>query len=132
MLLAGRHDRRRRESLIVGIAVLQDVRVADLDLSLEARQPGGAIAEAAPSIVVLAVVPKGADREIRARGQHLARDIGRGRVEFDRLERAAVGKVLGKRTRIRTGVEGQLTDYFYATIKATLLSTRRVRSAPNG
>jgi hypothetical protein len=82
--------------------------------------------------VVLAVVPEGADPEIGARGQHLWRDIGRGRVEFDRLERAAVGKVLRKRTRIRTGVERQLTDYFYATTKTTLLSMGRVRCASNG
>jgi hypothetical protein len=82
--------------------------------------------------MVLAVVPKRADREIRTRRQHLRRGIIRGRIELDRLKRSAVGKVLGKRTRIRTGVGRLLTDYFYATTKTTLLSTRRVRSLPNG
>jgi hypothetical protein len=108
--LARRHDRRWSEILIVAIGMLEDVRVAHLDLSLEPRQPGGAVAESAPSVMVLAVVPKRADSEIRTRGQHLRRDIIRGRIELDRLKRSAVGKVLGKRTRIRTGVGRLLTD----------------------
>lgn len=92
--------------------MLEDVRLAHHDLSPEPCQPGAAVAEAAPRIVVLAAVPEGADPQIRARGQHLRRGIIRGRIELDRLKRAAVGKVLAKRTRIRTGVERLLTDYF--------------------
>ena len=92
--------------------MLQDVRLADDHLRLEECQPGGAVAEAAPCVVVLATVPEGANRKIRAGGQHLRWEISRGRVELHRLEGAAVGKVLSKRTRIRTGVERQLSDQF--------------------
>jgi UDP-N-acetyl-D-mannosaminuronate dehydrogenase len=91
---------------------MEDVRLTYLDLRLEPGQPGGAVAEPTPRIVVLAAIPEGADPEIRARGQHLYRSIIRGRVELNRLERAAVSKVLRERTRIRTGVERQLSDYF--------------------
>ena len=112
--------------------MLEDVRLAHLDLGLEPCQPGYAVAEAAPSIVMLAVVPIGADPEIGARDQHLRWRVIRGRVELNRLEHAAVGKVLGKRTRIWTSVKRQLSDYFYATTKTTSLSMRRIRWPPNG
>ena len=108
-LLAGRHDRRRRERQIV-VDVIEDVGLTHLDLRLEPCQPRSAVADSAASVMVLVVVPKRADPEIRARGQHLWRDIIRCRVELDRLKRGAVGKVLGKRTRIRTGVGRLLTD----------------------
>ena len=112
---ARRHDRWRSESLIIQITMLENVGLAHLDLRFEPGQPGHAVAEAAPCIVVLGVIPEGPDPEIRARCQHLGCDISRGCVELDRLKRAAVGKVLGKRTRIRTGIERQLSDYFYAS-----------------
>ena len=92
--------------------MLEDVRLTYLDLGLEPGQSGRAVAKPTPRIVVLGAIPEGADSEIRARRQHLYRSIIRGRVELDRLERAAVGKVLRERTRIRTGVERQLSDYF--------------------
>jgi hypothetical protein len=110
--LARRHDRRGSKSLIVGIGMMVDVRLAQYNLSFEECQPGHAVAKAAPCVVVLATVPEGANRKIRAGGQHLRREISRGRVELNRLEGAAVGKVLSKRTRIRAGVERQLSDQF--------------------
>ena len=92
--------------------MLDNIRLADLDLGLEPSQPGYAVAEAAPAVVVLGVIPESADPEIRAGCQHLRWDATRRGVELDRLERAAVGKVLGERTRIRTGVERLFTDDF--------------------
>jgi len=93
--------------------MLENIRLAHHELRLEPGQPGTAVAEAAPCVMVLGLIPEGADPEIRAACQHLRWDITRGRVELDRLERAAVGEVLAKRTLIRTGVEWQLADYFF-------------------
>jgi hypothetical protein len=92
--------------------MLENVRLTHDDLTLEPCQSGTAIAELAACIPVRGAFPKGANHEVHARGQHLHRGITRCRVELHRLERGAVGKVLGKRTRIRTGVERLLTDYF--------------------
>jgi hypothetical protein len=92
--------------------MLENVRLTHDHLTLEPCQSGTAIADLAPRIAVGGAFPKGANHEVHARGQHLHRGITRCRVELDRLERGAVGKVLGKRTRIRTGIGLQLTDYF--------------------
>lgn len=108
--LARRHDRRGSESLIVGIGMMVDVRLAQHNLSFKECQPGDAVAEAAECVVVLGAVPECANRKIRAGRQHLRWRINGGRVELNRLEGAAVGKVLSKRTRIRAGVEWQLSD----------------------
>jgi hypothetical protein len=115
--LTRRHDRRRNQCLISEVGMLEDVRVAHHDLLLESGQPINAVAERAPCVVVRAAVPKGADPHIHARRQHLRRGIIRGRVELDRLERATVGKVLGKRTRIRAGVERELPDTSMRALK---------------
>ena len=106
--------------------MLENVRLTHDDLTLEPCQSSTDIAEQAAGVAVGGAFPKGANHEVHARGQHLRRGITRCRVELRRLERGAVGKVLGKRTRIRTGIERQLTDSFYATIKATPMSIPRV------
>src|SRR5438445_6946341 len=107
--------------------MLEDIRLAHHDLLFEPCQPVDAVAQGAPRVMVRVAIPEGADPHIHARRQHLRWGIIRGRIELDRLKRAAVGKVLRKRTRVRAGVEGQLPDHLYASTKTTLLSTRRVR-----
>lgn len=92
--------------------MLEDVRLAHHDLLLEPCQPVDAVAQCTPCVVVRVAIPEGADPQIHARGQHQRWGVIGRRVELDRLKRAAVGKVLGKRTRIWAGVEGELPDYF--------------------
>src|SRR3989440_8207618 len=106
--------------------MLEDVRLADHDLLLEPCQPVDTVAQGASGVVVRVAIPEGADTHIHARGQHQRWGIIRGRIELNRLKRAAVGKVLGKRTRIRAGVEGQLPDHLYASTNTRRLSMRRV------
>ena len=127
MRLARRHDGWRSQRIVVEIGVLEDVRVTDLDLRLQAGQPGDVVADPAARVMVLGGIPELTDPEIRTGRQHLWRGINRGRVEVNRLKDAAVGEVLGKRTRIWTGVEGQLPDHSNGSTKPSWLSMRGVR-----
>jgi len=92
--------------------MLEDIRLTHHDPSLEQCQSGGAIPKPAPSVVVLAVIPKGADPEIRARGQHLYRTSLDAALNSTGWNAVQSAKSLGK-GRIRTGVERQLSDYFF-------------------
>src|SRR6266853_1948182 len=60
-VLARRHDRWRSEVALVGIGMLENVRLTNDDLTLEPCQSGDAIAELAPRIAMRGAFPKGAN-----------------------------------------------------------------------
>jgi len=95
--LPRRHDRRRAERHIVEIRVGVDIGFAVDDLRLEARQPGGTVAQLAAGVAVPEVVQEGSHREMRTSSANS-------------LERGAFPEVLRKRARVRAGIVWKLPD----------------------